>query len=373
MQNYILEKLRYIKYLKNSFKISLKSFEEYSNIYKFEESILKKSYFNNLISSSRLNEISPYPVLVSSSSGLSIIKDNKIFNILNTFNGFYVFGIICTKKKLIVSVNFHLPVKSRFDLLINKRLTLLIATDIKNINNVINGKLSKIDWEIILEDSKKNYSYLNYFENKLYCADYLGTIDEFDLNENTNSLKKLSTINLLKSINKSPLYFYPFLHLNCISIDQNYIYVGSHAYSRMTKFGSSLYKANKITGEIELERENNFISGHDMMIINNDFYGVDSENQSLFKNDKCIFKSKEKSFLRGLSINNNGYVCGSSVFFENRNNRMKKNKNNKILYLNKNGSLICEIKINISSIYNIFALNSLELTQSSPIPLNLSF
>ena len=51
-----------------------------------------------------------------------------------------------------------------------------------------------------------------------------------------------------------------------------------------------------------------------MMIVDNNFYGVDSPNGFFYKNNKCIFKTETKSFLRGLSINENGFALGASIY-----------------------------------------------------------
>ncbi len=365
-------KIDYLKSFKYSFKESLYAWQQSRRIYNFDNLINKNKYFDNKVKIKTLKESAPYPVLISNSKGISLIKDNKKFNILNTSPGFYVFGLIVIKKRILASINFHLPIKSYPNVAISKRISILVSTDFSNIEKVINGNASIVDWDIIQTDKEKSYSYLNFFQNYIYAADYLGKVDIFKIKEkNKFNLEKIHSIDLTKNYIHYPTYFYPYLHLNCVSADENYFYVGLHAYSKMTSFNSSLYKVEHKTKKISLEKNTNFISGHDMMIVDNNFYGVDSPNGFFYKNNKCIFKTETKSFLRGLSINENGFALGASIFSSKRSDREAINGENKILFINKDGSLNKCISPNLSTIYRIFALDTFEYSQSSPVNVNI--
>lgn len=113
------------------------------------------------------------------------------------------------------------------------------------------------------------------------------------------------------------------MDINCLSEDERNIYCGLHAYSKITKYNSSLYRIKKSNGFIDLERDTNFISAYDLMKVNDDFYGCDSDNGKLFRNNDCIFQSNRKSFFRGLSINKNGFVLGSSIYSKRKSQREK--------------------------------------------------
>ena len=153
--------------------------------------------------------------MVSSGSGLSIIKGNKIFNLLSTPPGFYVFGIAASNKRIYITINFHMPIKSNINNLINKRITLLVSAKISDILEAIKNNQYLVNWHTHLIDRNKSYSYLNYYDNSLYAADYLGSIDVFKIDEKNNeSLRKIKSINLLNNNLHYPNYFYPYLHMN---------------------------------------------------------------------------------------------------------------------------------------------------------------
>tara|TARA_Y100001968_G_C19443354_1_gene763830 strand:+ start:307 stop:1434 length:1128 start_codon:yes stop_codon:yes gene_type:complete len=367
----IQKNIRFLKSLKASFNFISSSWEESRSMYHFNEANITKEFFNGIVKCNTISDYVPYPILVSSASGLSLIIKNKIFNLLNTNTGFYVFGIAASEDRIFLSINFHFPIKSNINNLINKRITILLSTKIKNIFDAIKGDLKLINWETHYSNNSKNYSYINYFNDKLYAADYLGTIDVFN-QEKKNKFKliKNKSYNLLKNKLHYPNYFYPFLHVNCVTINRDYIYCGLHAYSKITKYNSSMYRIDR-NNNIYLEKDTNFISAHDLMRINNDFYGCDSDNGKFYKNDKCIFKSNKKSFFRGLSVNKNGYVLGSSIYSKRRSQREIINVNNKILFLNNQGKLIKSITPRLASIYRIFALNVEELSQSSPVTISI--
>ena len=261
-----------------------------------------------------------------------------------------------------------MPIKSNINNLINKRITLLVSAKISDILVAIKNNEYLVNWHTHLIDRNKSYSYLNYYDNSLYAADYLGSIDIFKINErNSESLRKIKSLNLLKNKLHYPNYFYPYLHLNCVSVDERNIYCGLHAYSKITKYKSSLYRIEKSNGFIALERDTNFFSAHDLMKVDEDFYGCDSENGKLFRNNDCIFQSNKKSFFRGLSINENGFVLGSSIYSKRRSQRERQNSNNQILFLNKDGTLVSTITPKFSSIYRVFSLGKRELSQSSSV------
>ena len=362
----LLRNIRFLKSLKRSFQFSLSSWSESRYVYKFDEADHLGIFFNNKIKSTEILELAPYPIMVSSASGLSIIKGNKILNLLSTPPGFYVFGVASSKKRIYITINFHMPIKSNINNLINKRITLLVSAKISDILVAIKNNEYLVNWHTHLIDRNKSYSYLNYYNNSLYAADYLGSIDVFKIDEKNNeSLRKIKSLNLLKNNLHYPNYFYPYLHMNCVSVDERNIYCGLHAYSKITKYKSSLYRIEKSNEVIALERDTDFVSAHDLMKVNDDFYGCDSDNGKLFRNNDCIFQSNKKSFFRGLSINKNGFVLGSSIYSKRRSQREKQNSNNKILFLNKDGALVSTLTPNFSSIYRIFSLGKKELSQSS--------
>ena len=364
----LLRNIRFLKSLKRSFQFSLSSWSEYRYVNQFEEADHLGTFFDNRITSSEISESAPYPIMVSSASGLSVIKGNKIFSLLSTPPGFYVFGIASSNKRIYISINFHMPIKSNINNLINKRITLLVSAKISDILLAIKNNQYFVNWHTHVIDRNKSYSYLNYFEDSLYAADYLGSIDVFKIDEkNDADLIKIKSLNLLKNNLHYPNYFYPYMHMNCVSVDESNIYCGLHAYSKITKYKSSLYRIEKSSGFIALERDTNFVSAHDLMKVNDDFYGCDSDNGKLFRNNDCIFQSNKKSFFRGLSINQNGFVLGSSLYAKRRSQREKQNSNNKILFLNKDGALVSTITPNFSSIYRIFSLGKRELSQSSSV------
>ena len=364
----IYRNIRFFKSLKSSLQFAISGWSESRYVYQLEEAIKSGNFFSNRVSSSTIYESAPYPIIVSSASGLSILKGNKVFNLLTTTPGFYVFGIASSQERIFVSINFHLPIKSNINNLIKKRITLLVSAKISDISESVFDKRHTIDWYTNFIDQKKSYSFLNYFNNSLYAADYLGNIDVFDVNENNSQiLSKKYSYNLLKNNLHYPNYFYPYLHMNCVSIDEKNIYCGLHAYSKITNFRSSLYKIDKETNAISLEKDTDFVSAHDLMKVKNEFYGCDSDNGRLFKNDSCIFKSQKKSFFRGLSISKDGFVLGSSLYSKRRRSREKPNPKNKILFLDNNGLLFKTITPNLASIYRIFALGKYELTQSTPV------
>lgn len=337
-------------------------------MYQFEEADHLGIFFDNEITSTEILESAPYPIMVSSGSGLSVIKGNKIFNLLSTPPGFYVFGVASSNKRIYITINFHMPIKSNINNLINKRITLLVSAKISDILEAIKNNQYLVNWHTHLIDRNKSYSYLNYYDNYLFAADYLGSIDIFKIDEKNNeSLRKIKSLNLLKNNLHYPNYFYPYLHMNCVSVDERNIYCGLHAYSKITKYKSSLYRIEKSNGFIALERDTNFVSAHDLMKVNDDFYGCDSDNGKLYRNNNCIFQSNKKSFFRGLSINKNGFVLGSSIYSKRRSQREKQNSNNKILFLNKDGALVSTITPNFSSIYRVFSLGKRELSQSSSV------
>ena len=364
----LLRNIRFFKSLKRSFQFSLSSWSESRYVYQFEEADHLGIFFDNEITSTEILESAPYPIMVSSGSGLSVIKGNKIFNLLSTPPGFYVFGVASSNKRIYITINFHMPIKSNINNLINKRITLLVSAKISDILEAIKNNQYLVNWHTHLIDRNKSYSYLNYYDNYLFAADYLGSIDIFKIDEKNNeSLRKIKSLNLLKNNLHYPNYFYPYLHMNCVSVDERNIYCGLHAYSKITKYKSSLYRIEKSNGFIALERDTNFVSAHDLMKVNDDFYGCDSDNGKLYRNNNCIFQSNKKSFFRGLSINKNGFVLGSSIYSKRRSQREKQNSNNKILFLNKDGALVSTITPNFSSIYRVFSLGKRELSQSSSV------
>ena len=238
-----------MKSLNRSFQFSLSSWSESRYVHQFEEAEQLGIFFDNKVTSSEILESAPYPIMVSSGSGLSIIKRNKIFNVLSTPPGFYVFGIASSNKRIYITINFHMPIKSNINNLIKKRITLLVSANISEILAAIKNSQCLVNWHTHLIDRNKSYSYLNYFDNSIYAADYLGSVDVFKIEENDNkSLRKIQSLNLLKNNLHYPNYFYPFLHMNCISIDERNIYCGLHAYSKITKYKSSLYRIEKSNG-----------------------------------------------------------------------------------------------------------------------------
>ena len=370
LKEIIQKKITFLKSLKTSYQFICSSWEESRSIYQFDEAIKLYKFFHGEVKVKSISDKVPYPILVSSASGLSVLVNNKIYTLLTTYTGFYVFGIATSKNRIFLSINFHFPIKSNINNLVNKRITMLVSADIKDLEKAISGKLKKINWNIDYSLRNKSYSYLNYFDDALYAADYLGTVDVFHLDQEDKLIRN-NSYDLLKNKLHYENYFYPFLHLNCVSIDKNYIYCGLHAYSKITNFKSSLYRIDRNNNNIELEKDTEFISGHDLMKVNNVFYGCDSDSGKFYKNNICIFKSSNKSFFRGLSINQNGFVLGSSKYFKRRSKREKTNVNNKILFLDKDGKLIKAITPNLASIYRIFSLNMKELSQSEPIKINL--
>ncbi len=364
----LFRNIRFLKSLKRSFQFSLSSWSESRYLYQFEEADHLGIFFDNKIKSTEILESAPYPIMVSSGLGLSIIKGNKIHNLLSTPPGFYVFGVASSNKRIYITINFHMPIKSNINNLIKKRITLLVSAKISDIIAAIKNNQYLVNWHTHLIDRNKSYSYLNYYDSSLYAADYLGSIDVFKIDEKNNeSFRKIKSLDLLKSNLHYPNYFYPYLHMNCVSVDERNIYCGLHAYSKITKYKSSLYRIEKSSGSIALERDTNFVSAHDLMKVNDDFYGCDSDNGKLFRNNDCIFQSNQKSFFRGLSINKNGFVLGSSIYSKRRSQREKPNSNNKILFLDKDGSLLSTLTPNFSSIYRIFSLGKTELSQSSSV------
>ena len=369
----IQKKIRFLKSLNTSLKFVTSSWEESRSIYQFDEAIETGNFFDGVINKRFITDYAPYPILVSSASGLSLISDNKVFDLLNTKTGFYVFGIAISEKRIFLSINFHFPIKSNINNLINKRITFIVSAKISDILMGIKGQLKTIKWEVNYSDRNKSYSYLNYYDGELFAADYLGTVDVFKFNKKGKfNLIKNNSYSLLKNKLHYPNFFYPFLHLNCVSIDKKFIYCGLHSYSKITTFKSSIYRIERNnTNNINLEEDTNFISAHDLMKVNNDFYGCDSANGKFYKNNQCIYKSSGKVFFRGLSINQNGFVLGSSKYFKRRSKREKVNINNKILFLDKDGKLTESITPELASIYRIFSLNHYELSQSYPIKIDL--
>ena len=353
-----------IKYLKRILK---KLIENYSTLKMLRDYRLvkkEKSYFHTKKVNKIINEKAPYPIMFSGASGLNIIKDNKVISLLQPAKNFYVFGIACTQKRIYISLNFHMKLRSQLSDLLNNRISLILSANIKSLKKSFNEECPISDWRIDLISEKKNLSYLNIIDNKLIISDYLGFCEIYQLQNNGSILKKsLKSICLAKLNSNEIPFFYPFMHLNSISADHNFLYVGSHQYSKFTNINSKLYKISRQNYDITIARETDFISAHDMLMIKGNFYGCDSHNSRLFKNKKCIYKSKNE-FFRGLSVNDKGIVLGSSVYQVDRAERFKLNLSNKIIYLNKNGDYVSTLYPKTSSIYRIYSLDSYEYTQS---------
>tara|TARA_Y100001933_G_scaffold105397_1_gene105937 strand:+ start:220 stop:561 length:342 start_codon:yes stop_codon:yes gene_type:complete len=104
-----------------------------------------------------------------------------------------------------------MPIKSNINNLVNKRITLLVSANISDILLSIKNNQYLVNWHTHIIDRNKSYSYLNYFDNSLYAADYLGPIDVFKIDEkNDESLRKIQSLNLLKNNLDYPNYFYTF-------------------------------------------------------------------------------------------------------------------------------------------------------------------
>lgn len=318
----------------------------------------------------RLGAQAPYPVLVTGGGGLNFVRGARMTTMLRPHLTYgYLFGIVVYEDTLLLSYNYHLGGGMRRNPSAN-RASAILSVRLDDLQRSIARRVP-VRYETLVFRTRANFSYLNLRGDTLLASNYLGTAHAWTIERGPQGLRledeKVYSIN--RDLFGIDLYYYPYTHLNCISADERYYYLGAHMHTKNTGIGGRLYRLDPANGSVELARQTKFVSAHDIMMCGGTFYGSDSGRGAFYAGDKLMHRGK--GFARGLSVNSDGWVIGMSANAADRRQRQRVSPDNGLVFLDRDGAARW-LHLPTHSIYRVYASDRTELTQSDPHALSLS-
>jgi len=325
---------------------------------------------DNVVRRMTLQQRSPFPMLISGSGGLSVLVGSELVTLLRPRYNAYLFGLCHKDGFIYVTLLFHLGVARSGAGNTNGRMSAIVRIPDESIQAACRGDSDVVDYCIDVIEPGESFSYINVYNNELFAASYLGHVKKFQFS-NSGQVVHGGNGNLIisKSIFGDDLFFYPYYHLNSVSINNGYVYVGAHMYTKKTNINSKLYRLGLDGSDPILFRDTKFISAHDMMISQGKFVGCDSGNGAFYVGEDCL--CARGGFSRGVSISCNGYFIGYSTYNKTRVRRRRLTEDNGVAIMDTSGDIVDFIKLPLPTIYNIYAINVEEETQSQLDALNI--
>jgi hypothetical protein len=302
-----------------------------------------------------------HTALVSSGTGLLIMRDNRLYKAFDSMG--YIFGmtVIGDRVYLLHLVQVEGNYKHSEE---TYRRSEIYSARIEDLKALEPGQ----HLDIRREHTEKRvlFSQCNSHGGKLYVVDYLGRLSVYGINDDgTLDHDHARHVMVNRHFNGAPLRYYAYTHFNCVSVSGDKVVLGAHGRKAHSGQFSGFF-----TIDLDLDPESiayvptPFVHAHDMLVAGQDIVACDSRNGVLVRNGEKLHVDAA-GFMRGLSITAEGYLVGISVKSDRRSDRNKETTGgNHIIELAADGSVLSRASLLGSQIYDILELERPDLTVS---------
>jgi hypothetical protein len=307
--------------------------------------------------------------LISTGTGLLLMRDGKLYKIFDSIGNMFGMTIIADRVYLLHVIQSEGNYKHSEETYRRSEIYSVALADVLSIQP---GQHLEMRRE--LSETRVLYAYCNAYDGRLYAVDYLGRLSVFGVDADGRlDHEGARHVMINRHLDGSPLRYYAYTHFNSVSITGDKIILGAHGRKAHSGQFSGVHTISHDLDPASIRHiPTPYVHAHDMMIADGDFYACDSRNGVLIRNGDKFFVD-HGGFMRGLSVLEDGYLVGQSVKSDVRADRNRQSASgNQITHVGRNGEVLAKANLFGSQVYNILVLSEPDLTVSSLAPADKS-